>query len=138
MRAYRARRPGYVQRDNGRRRAQRVGTATLVPAGLRGFRLTPSTLRALTARSVDYGSSEMRRLMEEQPELAQQVLARFALGLVLMAKAGFLGLLMASSIFGSLPGATGGRRRRGRESALDKEWRETFSPIVPLDAKGVS
>jgi hypothetical protein len=42
---------------------------------------------------------------------------------------------MASSVFRTLPGTAGRRRRKGRESISDKEWRKTFSPIVPLDAK---
>jgi hypothetical protein len=138
MRRYRAENPAYAQADNNRRRqSQRIGTGVLVPSELGGLTLSPSTLRALTARSVDYGSPKIRQLLEEQPELAMQVLARYALGAALIAKAGSLGLLMAGSVFSTLPGATGGRRRRGRKSTFDTEWQMTFSPIVPLDAKPV-
>ena len=134
MRRYRAGHPAYVEVEKRRRKSNRAGTGAMVPPKLGGLSLSPPTLRALTGRSVDYDSPRMRRLMEEHPELALQVLARYALGMALMANAGFLGMQMAGSIFSTLPG-TAGRRRRGRESIFDKEWRKTFSPIVPLDAK---
>lgn len=135
MRRYRAGHPAYVEADNRRRASQRVGTGEMVPSKLGGLNLSPSTLRALTGRSVDYNSPRVRELMEQQPELAMQVLARYALGAALIAEAGFIGMLMAGSVFSTLPGVGGKVKRKGRESVFDKEWRKVFSPIVPLDTK---
>lgn len=137
MRRYRARHPHYVEADNRRRASQRKGADTLVPAKLGGLNLSPSTLRALTGRSVDYASPQMQRLMVEQPELAAQVLARVYLGVALMAKGGVFGRMVAGSIVRTLPGIEDPARRRGRESISDAEWRRKLSPIIPLETEGV-
>jgi hypothetical protein len=127
MRDYRDRRPSYVNQDNRRRRLQRLGSRAQVPPGLKGLHLRPSTLRALTGKSVDYSRPELLRFMEENPEYAVQVLSRYAVGLILAAAGAWSG---AGAAFKSLPGI-GNRKPRGRKLS----WLKEFAPIRPLDAE---